>query len=65
MITKAEDITFTQQCVCDNKTTHNYISFTIVNETIVLPTCIVCNSVEILLVNNNTDAHGVFVNKIF
>ncbi len=66
MITKAEDTTLTQKCVCGHLRTLSYSSLSIAGEFIHLPVCSECNkSIEILFNNNVDNPHSILVSKVF
>lgn len=65
MITKAEENSFTQKCICGKLYSHSYSEFSIVASFITLSQCSDCNSLEVLYNNNKDDEHSILVSKVF
>lgn len=66
MIVKVEDSHFVQECVCGCKNRHLYSNLKIRGKFITLPMCSGCGkSIEVLLLNDKTDTHGLMVAQVF
>jgi len=65
MIVKQDKNKCTQKCLCGELIEHIYSNLKIKNDTITLPPCEKCGSLEFLIHNNQNDAHSILVAQVF